>query len=61
MALWKGRVATTKLALTRLERRVEQPVRDEYTLYTEGRGRQNATEALRAARQHRMGKGPKRS
>ena len=59
--MFKGRVAQAALALTRLERIVEKPIRDEIQAYDENRGRRNASESLRAARMHRQGRGPKRT
>lgn len=59
--MFKGRVAQAALALARLERIVEKPVRDEIQLYDESRGKRNADEALRAARMHRQGRGPRRT
>ena len=59
--MFKGRVAQAALALTRLERIVEKPIRDEIQLYDERRGARNADESLRAARMHRKGRGPQRS
>lgn len=59
--MFKGRVAQAALALTRLERIVEKPIRDEIQAYDERRGARNADEALRAARMHRQGRGPKRT
>lgn len=55
-----GRVKDTKMALTRLERIVEARTLPEYELYTEGRGRRNADESLRAARLFRFGRGPRK-
>lgn len=59
--MFKGRVAQAALALTRLERIVEKPIRDEIQAYDEPRGRRNADASLRAARMARQGRGPRRT
>lgn len=60
MTMWKGRVAQTRLALTRLEKNVYARTREEIGAYDEVRGQRNADGAMRTARIFRLGKGPRK-